>query len=425
MRNRITKVTNSRSIVDLIRNLRLFHKVQCAHQSGNKPTGESQSDCRAATGVARAALRTPNALNIGRTRRRDGTGNRVSVCVYNVKIGSNGPVLSTGFPNNRRSNIERCLDPIVSMYIGFGGLFYFIKRRLVWRHDGYTAGRVTRNFLQFLFGPTISKVVYNDALDLSNLLRSYMNLHLSNILDLGYLHTAQEEHATVTNSLLMLEKAKLINATDVEYDNFSGYMGRTHMWTVMHLSLAEELTQYLLEKQGHPEQSWRERIGKTIEDFISHKYKVYTTELRYSAIEPGHFTPKAFKAHMETTIGKLLGKDDMRIKIPEGEILLGSVKQKSFKDKTVLLTLNAFVLDVLSRTLQPIYAMVSQDAFHQFEDLGIGDTVEVVPSRNERSEVCLINVYDRVCCRATRLHGDALLYNLRTRKLVPMVTRHH
>ncbi|GIX62171.1 spc97 / Spc98 family of spindle pole body component [Babesia caballi] len=295
---------------------------------------------------------------------------------------------------------------------------------MYWRDNKHKLDPLTSQFLTTLFGPTVNKIVYNDAVDLACVFKHNFKIDVRNILDLSYMHITQNENKQTATSIAMLQELQYARVTEgrrpkpaVDYQSKS-----PHDVAINHLSQTRHLLRYLLSKQGNSENWWKLRIGTMIDNLILHPAKKFYAVREGHALDPGEFTASAFKGHLQATIDRVIGKPTTVVKMPENELFKAVVKSKSFVDRTALLTLNAFVVSTLQSTVKPLYAVVGPEAFHQLADLQVGDTVEITPTQRENGVVRLFNSYDRVCCNATRLHGDALMYNVRTGRLVPRIT---
>ncbi|CDR96418.1 hypothetical protein, conserved [Babesia bigemina] len=351
---------------------------------------------------------------------------RPHICIYNVRVSHDATTLCSGrLDNDRPCDVERC-TPFASMYIGAPSGLYFVKRRLHLRNDRLQFGHVTTFFLKLLFGPNVNKVVYNDAPDLSCYLRHNFNVCASNILDLSYMHIAQSRGCQTATSISMIQEMLDSKAAQMRAKQRLNRVPPQcpHRLAKLHCGWADVLLEHLLAKHGHSENSWKRRINETTQHLSSEPRKQFSIRKDSSTARLGEFTPSVFKGHLEETISRVLGKRKMMIRVADDEVFTALVKSKSYVERTALLTLNAFVAAGAHSAAKQLYAIVEPEAFNQLDDLEVGDTLQVVPKQIEKGIVCLHYYHDKVCCHATRLHGDALMYNVRTGKLVPRFTPH-
>ncbi|KAK1932953.1 hypothetical protein X943_001569 [Babesia divergens] len=427
MSNNIIKVLKSSHLLNLIKCLKLLSR----RKHGRHTEGVSQETPHYPHRISHAASSEATRATDTTAKAREAGNNpsnyRRRVCVYRVKIEPNGSTFCSGLHHNKPSNSTQNTVPSISMFIGSPAGCFFVKRKLHSRMHAFPLDPITNQFFRVLFGSSIDKVVYNDALDLAIALKGCFNIHVHNILDLSYLHITQDTNRQMTTSIAMFDELERTKVYYPQHTKFgiSRRYNSAYKLVLKHLCRADDVTRYLLSMQGHSEDSWKQRISDKIDVLLSNTSKVFHAERRNNTLTPAQLTVAALKTHLESTIEKMLGNDHMVINMTAGEPLCAYVKSMSYVERHALLILNAFVTTRSCKTAKPIYAIVDPESFHQLADLNIGDTLEVVPKTNEAGEVRLTNLYDRVCCKATRLHGDVLLYNLRTGKLVPNVTHHH
>ncbi|GFE52836.1 alpha beta hydrolase, putative [Babesia ovis] len=198
-----------------------------------------------------------------------------------------------------------------------------------------------------------------------------------------------------------------------------------HELAAKHLTLSNKVTDYLLNKQGHPEKAWKQTIQDIICTLTSQTPRCFYIQSEYDAISQGEFTASAFKGHLLASIDRVIGKPYKVLKYTGNGPIVAVLKSKSFLDKTALLSMNIFVASRPENMVKPLYGMVTPELFHQFEDIQVGETVEVVPIQKENGIVRVFNIYDKVCCDVKRQHGETLFYDVRKKKLVPRVTHPH
>ncbi|ORM42218.1 uncharacterized protein BXIN_1003 [Babesia sp. Xinjiang] len=375
-------------------------------------------------GRAASSFTVPNC----RIYRRVPLENQPRICIYNARITPEVTILCDGALNHRIAYYDTKSEPSISMYIGTPHGFYFLRRRARWLNHKLALGPATTHFLTALVGPAVNKVVYNDAVDLACFIKYNLDLDLCNVLDLSYMYTTQCNARFTTTSLAMLrelQNIKSVKQYGIINRTSTRRFVRSHSLAIRHLSLANDLLEYLLQKQGHPENSWKERIQYMIRSFTSQPTRRFHMQAALGVVGPGKLTPSAFKGHLEATIERVIGKRTTVLDISDEEVIAGIVKSKSFVEQTALLITNVFVLSNLHDTVKPLYAMVPPESFNQFADIQAGDAVDIVPARNEKGVVELFNFYDKFCCKVERQHGNTLFYDVRTKRLVPKFTPRH